>query len=75
MWAYVKTFGAREASSKVEGISAEKLAEDVMGPPAVYFKDIQDAVERLVWELKAVTKSGLLDEPVVIISMGAGDAA
>jgi hypothetical protein len=29
-------------------------------------------VERLVWELKVVKNSGLLDQPVIIISMGAG---
>eukprot|EP00240_Pyramimonas_obovata_P003001 CAMPEP_0118959110 /NCGR_PEP_ID=MMETSP1169-20130426/62964_1 /TAXON_ID=36882 /ORGANISM="Pyramimonas obovata, Strain CCMP722" /LENGTH=609 /DNA_ID=CAMNT_0006907237 /DNA_START=193 /DNA_END=2022 /DNA_ORIENTATION=- len=67
-----ETFGAREESSIDEGVSAEGLAESVLGPPAAYLKDIQDAVERLVWELTAVTKSGLMVEPVVIISMGAG---
>ena len=36
-----QTFGAREDGSIDEGVSAEGLADNVMGPPAVYLKDIQ----------------------------------
>lgn len=70
-------FGAREEAVERGGgeggvWDAEALAEAIEGPAAAYMPTIQDAVERVVWELKASQLIGE-QEPPVIISMGAGD--